>query len=246
MFNLCMSLYVIAGFIELATDYDRLEEYRRIAAFNRKCGVNVREISPKEVLDLFPLCRVDDLLAGFYVPDDGRVNPVDVTMSLARGAKMRGVTIIEGCAVKGVNEVVVNGQRRVCGVVTADDQVIHADKVVNCTGMWARQLGEQNGVAIPNQAAEHYYLITDDMAGIDPSWPVIEDPSSHTYIRPEGGGLMLGLFEPLAAAWNTKRIPHDFSFGEISPDWDRMSPFVEKAMNRVPATLTTGESFPQP
>ena len=83
--------------------------------------------------------------------------------------------------------------------------------------MWARQLGELSGVNIPNQAAEHYYLITDTMAEVDPNWPVIEDPSSHTYIRPEGDGLMVGLFEPEAAAWNVKSIPKDFSFGEIEP-----------------------------
>ena len=70
--------------------------------------------------------------------------------------------------------------------------------------MWARQLGERNGICIPNQAAEHYYLITEPMQEVDVNWPVIEDPSSYTYIRPEGGGLMIGLFEPLAAAWNSK------------------------------------------
>ena len=84
------------GFIELAADPDRLEEYRRVAAFNRYCGVDVHEISPGEVKELFPLARTDDVLAGFYVPDDGRVNPVDVTMSLARGARMQGVRILEG------------------------------------------------------------------------------------------------------------------------------------------------------
>ena len=81
-------------------------------------------------------------------------------------------------------------------------QVIQCDQVVNCAGMWARQLGEKNNICIPNQAAEHYYLITEPMQEVDSRWPVIEDPSSHTYIRPEGGGLMIGLFEPEAAAWN--------------------------------------------
>jgi len=71
------------GFIELANSADRLEEYRRVSAFNRYCGVDVQEISAREVQDLFPIARVDDVLAGFYVEDDGRVNPVDVTMSLA-------------------------------------------------------------------------------------------------------------------------------------------------------------------
>src|SRR5256714_5721645 len=87
------------GFIELATDDGRLEEYRRVAAFNRFCGVDVHEISPGEVKERFPLARVDDVLAGFYVPDDGRVNPVDVTMSLARGARLKGARIVEGVPV---------------------------------------------------------------------------------------------------------------------------------------------------
>src|SRR3954470_24356064 len=89
------------GFIELAADAGRLEEYRRVAAFNRHCGVDVHEISPGEVKELFPLARVDDVLAGFYVPDDGRVNPVDVTMSLAKGARMKGVRILEGVPATG-------------------------------------------------------------------------------------------------------------------------------------------------
>src|SRR5512138_60762 len=84
------------GFIEVAADTGRLEEYRRVAAFNRHLGVEVHEISPGEVKEHFPLARTDDILAGFYVPGDGRANPVDVTMSLARGARQRGVRIIEG------------------------------------------------------------------------------------------------------------------------------------------------------
>src|SRR5262245_4547810 len=139
------------GFIELAADEGRLEEYRRVAAFNRLCGVDVQEISPQEVKELFPLARVDDVLAGFYVADDGRVNPVDVTMSLAKGARMRGARIIEGVAVTDFLQR--NGS--VTGVRTALGD-IEAEYVVNCTGMWARQLGEKAGVNIPLQAAEHY------------------------------------------------------------------------------------------
>ncbi|MDH3307980.1 MAG: FAD-binding oxidoreductase, partial [Acidimicrobiia bacterium] len=90
------------GFIELAADPDRLEEYRRVAAFNRYCGIDVHEISGSEVGELFPLARTDDLLAGFYVEGDGRVNPVDATMSLARGARNQGVTIVQGVSVVDV------------------------------------------------------------------------------------------------------------------------------------------------
>src|SRR5450631_2352833 len=84
------------GFIEVASDHDRLEEYRRVSAFNRHCGIDVHEISPGQVKELFPLARVDDILAGFYVREDGKANPVDITMSLAKGARLQGAKIIEG------------------------------------------------------------------------------------------------------------------------------------------------------
>ena len=215
------------GFIEVAADADRLEEYRRVAAFNRWCGVDVQEISPAEVKSLFPLARVDDILAGFYVKDDGRANPVDVTMALAKGARMAGARIIEG----------VRGHRRAAAERPRHRRAhgrratSQAEYVVNCAGMWARQLGERDGVTIPNQAAEHYYLITEAIPDLPPAMPVLEDPASYGYFREEVGGLLVGLFEPVCAPWNVEGIPEDFSFGEIPPDWDRMTPYLEKAMS---------------
>ncbi len=223
------------GFIEAAADEGRLEEFRRVAAFNRHVGLDVHEISPSQIADLFPLAETSDLLAGFYVPQDGRVNPVDATMALAKGARMQGVQIIEGVSVDHV----LTAGGRVTGVSTSLGDV-ECEYVVNCAGMWARQLGERNGVVIPLQAAEHYYLITEPFDGVDPAWPVFEDPSRHGYYREEGGGLMVGLFEPVCAPWHVDGIPADFSFGELPPDWERMGPYVERAMERVPITLETG------
>ena len=223
------------GFIELAADEGRLEEYRRVAAFNRHCGVDVHELSPREVADMFPLARTDDLLAGFYVADDGRVNPVDATMSLAKGARMKGVTIAQGVTVHDV--VVRDGAVH---SVATDHGTIECEYVVNAAGMWARQLGAMSGVNIPLQAAEHYDLITEEMEGLDPSWPVIEDPGNYGYYREEVGGLMVGLFEPVCAPWKVEGIPNDSSFTSIQPDWDRMGPYVEAAMSRVPRSLETG------
>jgi 4-methylaminobutanoate oxidase (formaldehyde-forming) len=223
------------GFIELAADRDRLEEYRRVSAFNRYCGVDVHEISPSEVKRLFPLARTDDILAGFYVKEDGRVNPVDGTMAIAKGARLKGATLREGVAVTGL----LTRGRTVTGVTTTQGDV-QAEIVVNCTGMWARQLAEKSGVTVPLQAAEHYYLITDKIPGLESSWPVIEDPASYGYFREEVGGLMIGLFEPVCAPWKVEGIPEDFSFGEITPDWDRMGPYVEKAMQRVPVSMEVG------
>ncbi|MFC1838472.1 FAD-dependent oxidoreductase [Thermodesulfobacteriota bacterium] len=223
------------GFIEAASNADRLEEYRRVAAFNRYCGVDVQEISPEEIKELFPLARVDDLLAGFYVKDDGRVNPVDLTIALARGAQQQGAKIIEGVSATGI----IKKNGAVAGVKTLQGDV-QADYVVNCAGMWARQFGELAGVNIPNQAAEHYYLITDEVKDIPPNMPILEDPSSYGYYREEMGGIMVGIFEPVCAPWKIKGIPDDFSFGEIKPDWDRMTPFLEKAMSRIPVTMEIG------
>ncbi len=227
--------FMPVGFIELATDAGRLEEYRRVSAFNRYCGVDVHEISPQEVAELFPIARVDDVLAGFYVAEDGRANPVDVTMALAKGARLRGATVIEGVPVTGVT----TAGGAVTGVTTPYGD-IEAEYVVNCAGMWARQLGEQAGVNIPLQAAEHYYLITEEFDSISKSFPVLEDPANYTYLREEGGGLMVGLFEAVCAPWNVDRIPESFSFGEIPPDWDRMGPYLEAAMSRIPISTEVG------
>jgi glycine cleavage system aminomethyltransferase T/glycine/D-amino acid oxidase-like deaminating enzyme len=223
------------GLIELAIEPGRLEEYRRLAAFNRHCGVEVHEISAREVAQLWPLARTDDVLAGFYIPADGRVNPVDVTMSLAKGARQQGAKIIEGVPVTGL----LRRDGAVAGVRTAHAD-IEAEYVVNCAGMWARQLGELAGVSIPLQAAEHYYLLTEPIAEVSRDWPVLEDPANFGYFREEGGGLMLGMFEPVCAPWRVEGIPPDFSFGELPPDWDRMGPFLEKTMSRIPISSEVG------
>jgi len=223
------------GFIEVTADPDRLEEYRRVSTFNRYCGVDVHEISPGQVKELFPLARVDDLLAGFYVKDDGRADPVGVTMALAKGARQLGVTILEGVPCTGVTR-----RRGVVTGVTTPLGDIKAEYVVNCAGMWARQLGARSGVNIPLQAAEHYYLLTERIPELGAHWPVLEDPASYGYFREEVGGLMIGLFEPTCAPWNVRGVPEDFSFGEIQPDWDRMAGYIETAMQRVPISMNVG------
>ena len=227
------------GLIEAAADADRLEEYRRVAAFQRHVGLDVEEIGPREMAELFPLARTDDLLAGFHVPGDGRVNPVDLTMSLARGARNLGVRVVEGVSV----EKVVTRRRGLVEEVTGirtDAGDVECEVVVNCAGMWARELAERNGVVVPNQAAEHYYLVTEPIDGMSPEAPVFEDPASYGYYREEGGGMMVGLFEPVAAASSVEGIPRDFSFGEIPPDWGRVGPFVERAICLVPVVGAVG------
>jgi glycine cleavage system aminomethyltransferase T/glycine/D-amino acid oxidase-like deaminating enzyme len=224
------------GFMVIATDKDRLFEYRKIAAFNRKLGVPVDEISAAEVKRKFPLARTDDILAGFFVEGDGRANPVDAATSLSKGARQQGVRVFEGVRAVGTEQK--NG--RVNKVLLENGGAIECDYVVNAAGMWARQLAAASGVSLPNQACEHYYLITDPIPEVDKNLPVLEDPANYTYIRPEAGGLMLGLFEGIGRVWSEKSVSGSFSFGEIPADLDHVTPYLEAAMSRVPRSQTAG------
>ncbi len=216
------------GLLQVASNPEILEDLRRKAAFNRLMGIESEELSPAEVAARWPLARTDDVLAGFLTQADGRANPVDVTMSLARGARAGGARVVEGVAVTGI----LRRGDRVAGVVTERGQ-IEAEVVVNCAGMWARQLAQLAGVCVPLQAVEHYYLIL-DVPGVGRRWPVLEDPSCYSYFREESGGLLLGIFEPVAAPWSLDGIPEGFAFGVLEPDTDRMAPFVQAALERVP------------
>lgn len=224
------------GYMQIATNEERVHEMRRLAPFMRRHGININEISVKEATDLFPLGDFHDVLSAFYIPEDGRANPVDLTMSLAKGARMGGAQFFEGTTVTEI--MTKNGTAT--GVRTANGDTITAENVVICGGMWSRQLGAAAGINLPLQAAEHYYLITEDVDGLSHDAPVVEDPSTYTYYREEMGGMMLGLFEPGAATWNLEKIPGDFAFGEIDPDWDRMISHLEKAYSRVPSTMELG------
>jgi glycine cleavage system aminomethyltransferase T/glycine/D-amino acid oxidase-like deaminating enzyme len=218
------------GYVQITSRKSRVEALQRTAAFVRAYGITVDEISPLEFQKLWPIADASNIKGAFYTPEDGRANPVDVTMSLAKGARVQGARILEGVEVTGIK----TKNARASGVVTNQGE-IEAEYVVNCGGMWARQVGKMAGVDIPLQAAEHYYLITEPMEGATPDLPVLEDVDHYAYFREEVGGLMLGLFEPVAAPWGTKGIPKDFEFGEIQPDWERMLPYIEDAMVRVPA-----------
>jgi 4-methylaminobutanoate oxidase (formaldehyde-forming) len=131
-------------------------------------------------------------------------------------------------------------QGQACGVET-ERGTIRADYVVNCAGIWARELGKMAGVDVPIQAAEHYYLISEPIEGVHQRLPILRNPEKSAYIREEAGSkIMVGFFEPVAVPWGLKGIPKSFEFDEIPPDWERMEPYIERAMKRVPALLETG------
>jgi heterotetrameric sarcosine oxidase gamma subunit len=223
------------GYLQTASTQDFLIERRRMAVAARNFGIDVHEVSAKEVQEMWPMADTHDILAGFYVAEDGRGNPVDFTMALAKGARMGGVKIFEDTAVTGI----LQKDGRVTGVQTEKGD-IQIEYVVNCAGLWGREVGKMAGVNVPLQAAEHYYLITEPIEGVHPNLPIIEDFQRYSYYREETGGILIGFFEPVAAPWGLKGVPKDFAFGELPPDWDRMMPYVEHAMERVPVTKEAG------
>lgn len=133
------------GYLQIASNEERVHEMRRLAPFMRRHGINIHEISPEETADLFPIGDLSDVLAGFYIPEDGRANPVDLTMSLAKGARMGGAKIFEGVTVTEITAK--NGTAT--GVRMADGHTITAENVVICGGMWSRQLGASAGINLP-------------------------------------------------------------------------------------------------
>ena len=223
------------GSIQLALSADKVEEMRRGYRAAQSFGIDCEEISAADVQRHWPLADVSDVQAAFYFPNDGRVNPTDVTRALARGARDGGARIIEHCPVIGI----ACKAGRVTGVDTPSGR-IQAEAVVNCAGMWARQVGRLAGVDVPLQAAEHYYLISEPIDGLHARLPILRDPGRSAYIREEAGKIMVGIFEPLAKPWNVDHIPPDFTFGEIPPDWERMQPHLERAIERVPLLADTG------
>jgi glycine cleavage system aminomethyltransferase T/glycine/D-amino acid oxidase-like deaminating enzyme len=223
------------GHLHLATSPRRLEALRREAAFVRGFGVTNVELSAAEFGRLWPAAKTDDVLSAFYVPDEGRVNPADLAMAYARGARMAGARIIEGVTVTGVT----SDRDRVTGVTT-DRGTIATDVVVNAAGMWARELGARSGISVPLQAAEHYYLVTDTVPWAHPDLPVVEDPDRYGYYREEGGGILVGLFEPVAAPWSLDVIPPDVSFASLPTDWDRIGPYLSAALDRFPSLHDAG------
>ncbi len=224
------------GYLQLATTDRNDESLRRETAYMRSVGMTKEVLSQREVADLVPLMRTDDVIHGFWTPDEGRANPVDVTMSMAKGARQRGAWIFEDTEV--TDFLIENG--RVAGVRTPRGDV-ECEKVVIAAGLWGREVAAKAGVTVPLQAAEHYYLLTEPIPGVTPeSVPVIEETEGYGYYREEGGGLLVGMFEPVGKAWALDGTPRDSAFAVLPPDWDRLAPFLEVAMRRFPALEDAG------
>ncbi len=221
------------GSVNVARTPERMQVLKKQVAMANSFGVECHLIDQQEIAQRVPIMRTDDLQGGIWLPGDGKANPADLCMSLAKGARNRGVRIHEGIEVIGV--VTENG--RAVGVRTTQGE-IRCAVLVNCAGQWARQFGRLAGVNVPLYSAEHFYIVTDRIDGVTPSMPVVRDPDGFIYYKEEVGGLVMGGFEPVAKPWTVDPIPATFQFELLGEDWDQFEPLMTNAIHRTPCLET--------
>ena len=225
------------GSVNVAKTPERWKLLKKQAALARSFGVDVHLITAREVAERVTVLRTDDLQGGLWIPGDGKANPADLCMSLAKGARKRGVKIVEDTQVTGVIVEPGSNGERIAGVRTAQGEV-RCEVLVNCAGQWARQFGALAGVNVPLYSAEHFYIVTDRIEGVLPMMPVVRDPDGFIYYKEEVGGLVMGGFEPLAKPWKVDPIPSTFQFQLLDEDWQQFEPLMLNAIHRTPCLET--------
>jgi sarcosine dehydrogenase len=218
------------GSLSVARTVERMVQLERNAALARSFGIDAEVISASLAGARYPLMRTDDLVGAVWIPGDGKANPADITQALARGARAGGAAIHEGVRVTSVRL----ERGAVAGVETSQGPIA-TEILVNCAGMWARELGRMSGVTVPLHACEHMYIVTNPMDGVTAELPVMRDADGHIYFKEEVAGLLMGGFDPWAKPWGMDGIPEGFSFGTLPEDWGKFEPLMRNAIQRVPA-----------
>ncbi|NML76094.1 FAD-dependent oxidoreductase [Rhizobium sp. S-51] len=225
----------MTGCLRLATNQDRWTEFRRLATTAGSFGMEMHLVSPEEVKRMWPLMNVDDLVGASWLPTDGQASPSDITQSLARGARMHGAKIVENVRVTGFEM----KDGRILKVKTTLGDIA-CEKVVNCAGQWARQVGDMAGINVPLQPVKHQYIITEKIDGLSTDAPTIRDPDRLTYFKEEVGGLVMGGYEPNPQPWTTGDVPNEWAFRLFDDDFDHFEQHMTQAIERVPALEKVG------
>jgi len=223
------------GSIAVAASEARFEELKRGASMARCFGLEVQVLSPGAARERWPLLSTEDLVGAVFLPKDGQTNPVDTTQALARGARRGGVRILEEVRVSGIR----SERGRVTGVTTEAGE-IRAGVVVNCAGMWAREVGGWADASVPLHAAEHFYIVTQPIPGLTAGLPVLRDADACSYFKEDAGKLLVGWFEPRAKPWGEGGIPESFAFDQLPADLTHIEPLFAQAMHRVPVLESAG------
>ncbi len=231
--------YRRVGSIAAALTMERREELLRQAGMARAFGVPVEELSPAEVKERYEHINLENVTGGVWLPTDGQADPANIALALAKGARQKGAVIRERVKATGIRK----DGRRVTGVDWTDSDGatghIACDQIVNCAGMWGRDVGRMAGVNVPLHACEHFYIVTEAIKGLG-QMPVLRVPDECAYYKEDAGKILLGAFEPVSKPWGMNGIPDRFEFDQLPDDFEHFEPILEAACNRMPMLAETG------
>ncbi|MDH3694396.1 MAG: FAD-dependent oxidoreductase [Gammaproteobacteria bacterium] len=220
----------------LAQDQDRLTELKRIHAMGELNGLDVEIINAKKVSAIAPHLNTVDLIGALWIEKDGQTNPVDTCHALTKGARHSGIRIIEHTRVTKIH----SHNDIVHSVTTDNGTTIQCETVINCAGLWARQVGSMAGVSVPLQAVEHMYIVTESIAELPQPCPVVRDLEGRIYIKEDAGKLVIGGFEINAKLWHPSEDSDREGYLMFPEDWEQFEPFLQAGLHRVPALEQTG------
>ena len=227
------------GSISVALTNERMEELKRSAAMARAFGVDVEEISPREIKNRYPHINLERVVGGVFLGKDGQGDPTNIALALAKGARQEGAKIHEGVSATKIFK----NQNKVTGVEWTNRHGergrISCEEIVNCAGMWGHSVGKMLGTNIPLHACEHFYIVTEPIAELT-QLPVLRVPDECAYYKEDAGKMLLGAFEPNAKPWGMSGIPKDFEFDQLPEDFEHFEPILEMAVNRVPMLEKAG------
>ncbi len=227
--------YHRTGSILAASTEARWEEIRRSMSLAHATGVEVHAIGAAEARRAWPLLDTTGMVGAAWYPDDSVVNATDYTQAVAAAARLGGALIFQRTAVTAVDA----EHGRVCRVRTSRGDVA-TETVVDCTGMWAREHARRSGVSVPLHAAEHFYLVTEPIEGLQANLPVLRLPDERTYVREDTGKLLIGFIEEVAKPWATMGIPEGAEYVRLPEDWEHLAPEIELAARRLPLLRDVG------
>ena len=230
------------GNLRLAMNHERMDEYFQYAATAKTIGIDVNFLTPDEVKAIWPLCETGNLVGAILHPEDGYIQPADLTQAMAKGARARGATIYRNTAVLSIEQTSQGGWK-----IETNKGTITCDHVVSATGNYARQTGAMVGLDIPVMPVEHQYIVTEPHPEIInrqnsglPEMAVLRESDGSWYLREENGGFILGPYEKGAPCCYVDGPNPDAEYELFQEDIDRLMPHIEAAMARVPAFAEVG------
>jgi len=218
------------GGLRLAAHRERVREINRQITMARSFGLEMHFLSPREIAELCPLVNTKDLLGGAFIPSDGQANSSDLSQSLAKGARQKGVRFVENCEVQKIR--VENSH---IAAIETDLGKISCEAVVICAGLWSRHLGSLAGVEVPIVPMKHHYIVTGKVDGVQQDMPTIRDPDSLIYFKEEVGGLVFGGYELNPQIWKIDRPPDKWYFSLLDFDVEHFESLMKSGISRIPA-----------